>query len=500
MLAAISRSIYIIPLLTIIGCESLFTMINSYRKRGFVISKNSSFIWLVSFIFLLPILLQYLYNNSYMRYEYGSVFLYYLVPANSLEELFLIIQKSISRWIFDYLTPFHYLFILFLLSLLATLFNKRRVKVDEIASRLILIAFVSFIGFVMFFFAMATKFPFHDYYFLDTFFIPILIGLYVIMYLIQPILNSNKNIALSSMILAAVFIPSLVFAKANFEERRKNRSWDNIPETVRNFQDVDKILEEIKIPKTAKILVVGPYAPNLPLLMMDRKGYAAMHKSKEEMMSALEWDADYIILQNELYINNFYPHFPEFIYYLEKIYDNGRISISRKRFKPKKVSLEEFFNINKGELKGSVILDFDSPYSKNWQDIERQSDSTLSNSSFGLISKEREFSLNYKSSEIKFLNTSESKLEIDANILFIEKLRLSKMVVSIRKDEKNLFYKSMSLSSILDSANKNSWQKIKADISLPRIEENNCEFYFYFWNVKEEFYVDNIELSFYSVK
>ncbi len=498
MLAAISRTIYVIPMLTIIGAECLFEIINWYQKRGLMQIKNVVYLSLISIIFLLPILLQYLYNNNYMRYEYGSVFLYYLVPANNLEELLIIIQKSVSRWIFDYLTPFQYGFIFIVFVQILLICRKEKVKWDKISSKLLFITLVSLLGYLLFFIAMATKFPFHDYYFLDTFFIPLLIGLYLFTYLVK--VNSKKYSPLIGVALIVFFIPSLIFANANFKDRRKNKSWDYIPETIENFRGVDKIMEELKISTNSKFLVVGPYAPNLPLLMMDRKGYAVMHKSKEDMLNALEWNADYVVLQNNLYLDNFYTHFPDFISYLEKIYDNGRITIAKKRWMPKETSLEEFFNIQKGDLKERIVLDFDTPQSGKWKNLTKQNDSTLSNSSFGLISKKKKFGLSYKTSDIHFLRSTKTKLEVEAELLFKERPRVSKMVVAVKNSEKNIFYKSFDLNSILDSANNNNWQNIKVDMSLPKIQDNSSEFSFYFWNLNEEFYVDNIEISFYSEK
>jgi hypothetical protein len=52
-------------------------------------------------------------------------------------------------------------------------------------------------------------------------------------------------------------------------------------------------------PKSAKVLVLNTPAPNLPFILLNRKGYALMGWRAEDIQLAMEWDADVVVIQNK---------------------------------------------------------------------------------------------------------------------------------------------------------------------------------------------------------
>ena len=66
----------------------------------------------------------------------------------------------------------------------------------------------------------------------------------------------------------------------------------------RNFKGGDSVLDSLKIPRSAKLLVLDSHSPNLAFTSMKRSGYCVMTTSYANIERAMKWDYDYIITQN----------------------------------------------------------------------------------------------------------------------------------------------------------------------------------------------------------
>ena len=153
----------------------------------------------------------------------------------------------------------------------------------------------------------------HDYYFVDTFFLPIL---FIIILIFNKIPEFKNKFAIIAEYLVIAVI--CVFMIKNVGEMQHQRRFKNVAvRSYENFKDSDVFLDSLGIPRDAKILCMFGYAQNGPFIQMQRKGFIVMEDKEELVNNSLSWDYDYIVIENNKKI------FSQF----QKIGDNGRISV-----------------------------------------------------------------------------------------------------------------------------------------------------------------------------
>src|SRR5690606_33056976 len=107
---------------------------------------------------------------------------------------------------------------------------------------------------------------------------------------------------------------------------QKNRytsyTWDIINSTINNFQDADLFIDSLGFTSKDKVLVLDAYAPNIPLILMDRKGFVVMNTNKENIDLALNWDFDLIVFQNEFFISELYNGYHDITSKIEVVSTN----------------------------------------------------------------------------------------------------------------------------------------------------------------------------------
>jgi hypothetical protein len=78
---------------------------------------------------------------------------------------------------------------------------------------------------------------------------------------------------------------------------------------------------------------------------MDRFGFAIMSTKKETISNALKWDFDYVVFQNDLFMNETFLDYPEIIQSLLKIGDNCKISVCKRIKEDRKKTLFGFLGL-----------------------------------------------------------------------------------------------------------------------------------------------------------
>ena len=82
---------------------------------------------------------------------------------------------------------------------------------------------------------MLKQFVAHDYYFLDSLFIPIILFLILFSSYIQfP--NKKMNLILNFIVLSAITIPLVLNAKKMQSSRRETGDWDRTTKTIENYE------------------------------------------------------------------------------------------------------------------------------------------------------------------------------------------------------------------------------------------------------------------------
>ena len=447
-LSALARTTFLIPLFAVLMVE-LITMI--HKKK---INLKVIFMGLISFLAIIF----YVIYNFYLRKKYGAMFLFSFKMADNFAEYLEIIKIMIQRWTFHYFSWIHYL--IFSMILFSVLIFKRK-NISQFLkdhNSTVILLILLFIGNGIFFILMAKQFENHDYYFLDTFYLPIIILTIVLFSFFN--FKKSQIIILPILSIATFFL----FLNAQFmqKEKRITGTWDIVNESILNFRNSETFLEQFGISDNEKIFVLGSYTPNIPFLLMNRTGYCNMYSNYSAIKKSLDFPSEYYIYQNEFFLQDIYAHYPQIINHLKMVASNGKITICKKE--KSNQNLEQFLKLDKMK----PIVDLKSSKYKNIEILSTQEFVMLYNTK-----NNKQFS---KNRVVKYTFDSKGK-----------PLRDVSLVVSIVDNDSLVYYKCFSLYF----NPKKVWNQNYNLFSLPKLDSKSSELKIYFWNPNKE----NISIS-----
>lgn len=481
-ISCMGRSSFLIFLFAIMGYE-LFAAI---KTKSFQLKR-----WLVFLVSCILFLMYYFYN-MYLRNKYGSVFLGSLMPAESITDIINIIKQINLKWKLHYFTkPHYYIVILIALTVIINkIFFKK--KTDTSLSFFYVILTVMFAGSALFFIAMAKQFIQHDYYFIDTFFFPIIITVMVLLRLMPDFEGLKRKLFILILIFAAA-----IFVKQSYatqKERRQTGDWDRTNITIQNFKNSKRLLDSLNIPKTAKILVIDAYSPNIPFILMDRKGYAVLTTSAKNIKEALGWKYDYIVIQNCFMISDVIAGYPEITKCLQRIGGDKGLSVFEYAIQDKSVNAYELMGMKPGD----ILL-------KDNNDFEIKKANWVTNGIIDSINYFSEHKSVYLNENTEFGPTYSYEIEdnslINAKYLFVEAyFRIAdafeeiNIVFTVDEDNKNIIYKSINLKDYL--LPDNTFRQIKSEFAIPASIQKGQTIKIYIWNNKRhKLWIDDIKFE-----
>ena len=482
-LSTLSRTTFAIPLIALFGFEVLRLVKNQSKLLPKILPVMLSVILIITYFF---------YNN-YLRNTYGSMFLNEFLPAKSFHHAKNIIQTTIKNWKTEYFSWFHYLVFLIIGVISIPLFFRNK-NLPKITSQFFLLTLIILTGCILFAILMLCQFPAHDYYFLDSFFLPVLTLLIVLISAI-PKAKNKKTSLFQIAVICLLSIPMFVHAKEIQKSRHENNYWDPIDKTVKNFTGSKAFLDSIHVADTAKILAIGTHAPNIPFILLSRKGFVVLSVNKTNIKKALKWDYDYIVVQNEFFYSDIYPKYPEFLSRVKKIADNGQITVCKYHEKDTTDNPFKFLGLSNRPVVLKSELSFDTVLPKNWSKINYDSTFSFSGEKSGLITPETTFSLEFKKKRIHEL-THQNKVVHVSSYVSADLKNDCHIVVSVKEKEKDFYYKSYNIKSLLKTSGK--WEKVDLLFYLPQLKHEENEFTLYFWNSGQgKFNVDNFSIKIY---
>lgn len=482
-LAALSRTTFAIPIIAVLGVE----FIRILRRETKFVSK------------LLPVgisiltILSYLYYNGYLREKYGSIFLNHILPANSIEQVKEILKYVYESWFFQYFSKPHYIVLItvFVVSAYFIATKKSQIQKAKIYIGILSIAYL--IGCSIFSFLMLRQFPAHDYYFIDTFFLPIIL-FFILIFSLFPVIEKHNHKIISIVILTVFSVILIMQPIKSQQKRRETGYWDRTEITINNYRNSSDFLDSLNVPKESKILVIDAVAPNIPFILMQRKGYAVMNTNQENIEEALKWDYDFIVVQNEYFISEIYTPYPNILSKLEKIADNGKISVCRYS-ENKQQSLLEFIGITNEESVFETSVNFEGAPDSLWQNFSPTADFSYEGDYSGHLTKDIVYGLTYKTKKLSELETGSRTLLFSSYFLRDTNVN-SEIVVSINSNGKNIYYKSTNLKDLIKT--EGEWENVSLMFQLPMIESDDYEFAIFIWNTgKSELYYDDFSFSLY---
>lgn len=480
-LATLSRLPFAIILTSLI-CFEFFYLIKNRRVELYKI---------VSFVLSIAIIFSYYMYNSYLRNKYGSLFLNSLVPASDFSELKDIIKNVYERWSHIYFSVYSYVLlgIFILLFIFRLLFKKNVVRQED--KKIFLLLGIIWTGALMYFMLMAKQFLYHDYYFLDTFFIPFVLTF--LFFVIKSIAVFKKNNIYMEVLVLALFIP--IFINANsvlkLEEQLSKPLVGST--TAENFKNSQELLDKLKVPVDAKMLVLCSDGPNNPLILMKRKGYASLSPAPLKVENALKFPFDFVVIENLRIINDLYNSYPEILNKLELVGSDGLISIFRKKVSKTDISAASFFGLTLDKLLLKDHVNFDT-IAACCPDLGKLSDFHYSGTKSGFVDPSTEYGFGYHLKNMNLTNNKYSVLHVKSLIYGDTLMTDFLLSVSINSKGNNLHFFADNLSK---KNKKGEWILNESFFIIPKIEED-IELSVFYWNKgKNTVFYDDFDISLY---
>lgn len=479
-LAALARTTYVIPLIALVGVEFV-----KYFKKESKID--------IRYIAILAAgltLISYQIFNAFLRNRYGSDFLNYPLPPSSFTSALELINSALKNWGFQYFSVYHYL--VFCIIVFASSFYCRvhRLSISKPVKWLALYIIILTSGYMGFSILMLQQFPDHDYYFLDTFYISVIL-IFIFSLSLLPAFEKGTT----KFFKLLVFIPMLVLLYQPISSQKlryESSIWNKTQATVESFANASTVLDSAGISTNARMLVLDAVAPNLPFASMKRTGYAVMYPTKENIDRALQWPYDLIVMQDEFLWNELSYTFPEILSSLHRVAGNNKISVFRfsagqkenpKAMIRKSTPIPAF----------TSMVDFEGNSFRGWTNLKLSDSVVYSGRKAGHLISGDEFGLTFRSDSLSVLKTGDNRVFITFRMLK-QKAEGSLLVVKVNSNDKLVHYREFDLQEL--PMKEKEWQSVELMFNLPRIDVENYEFSVYLWNPREsEMYYDDFRIE-----
>lgn len=478
-IACLIRTTALVPFVALLVTET----IRIRRQKKFNIRSASPV--LLSF---LALSIHYYYMNVYMMAEYGSLFLHYLKPANDWKEAISIAKKAYSLWFFTYFSISQWV-ILALLSLVGSvLFLKQK-------SSTILEWFLGFFsitlcfGCLLFLIAMWHQYRDHDYYAIDTFMIPILLAAILFIKVIQKCLRKYK--VYFELICLLLLITIGVEGKQRMMTGIQPKPWQTTQIVAKEYAAVKKEFQKFSTSNEDKILVVGAeLCPQIPFILLNRKGFILNKADSSFMRNVLTWDYDFLCFREKRFLTSYHQVYPDFINHFSILSNKDGVVIAKKSNQLHQYKLNDFINLSDFLPYYSDTLNFNNA-DTNWSIINTNKEGV------GFVPAKNEFGLTFRK-EIESLTKSQIKIYISSKIKSINSLDHAELVVSLTDDTTTNKRHYESIPIRLSKPNQDGWRSVSIFTTLDVLKGKEI-IGIYFWNRGfEEFLYKDVQISIYK--
>ncbi|MNJ88813.1 hypothetical protein D3C87_63700 [compost metagenome] len=333
-LAALARFTFIIPYFALLG----FELIRIFRKKA----RFWPNIIGVALSFLAILAVQY--YNSTLRAKYGSDFLSELLPAENAEERRNILKHMWENLVLVYFSVKHYflLFLLVVLVLISLLIRQR--NTDRRYMGWWLICLFWLIGVCLFWLAMTKQFVAHDYYFLDTFYLPIV---FFVALCVSVLPKPQWYFGETIMALFVIYFGIVAFKETTAfqKQRRVFVANDQFTGSGINFEGSDEFLTKAGVGREDTILVIHAYGPNIPFIKMNRVGLAVVGHTPDDIDRGLNWKWDYVVFQKPYFMQDVYAIYPDILQKVESIATNENLILCKRKQDTVPQSMMDFMGI-----------------------------------------------------------------------------------------------------------------------------------------------------------
>ena len=334
-LAALMRTSQLVVLVAVCGFEMLCLLRREDRIR---------LKWLSVIVAFAAIAAYYLWNQHLIKLH-GTLFLNSLMPPKNWDDVDFITGYIQLYWKWKYFSQLQHWIIAIALAaaLVFTIWravSKKKQTGADAKLSLWWLAAIWWLGETCFFVAMMRQYVDHDYYFLDSLFLPS-IFLFVLALKALPEVKGDLVALLCTATL--VTLGCIMYNNAHHNNRGRCQSDDRAYQCYENYKDSDRWLDSIGVSRDARLLSIYSYPQNTPFILMGRKGYTMMWHDDNVVESAMYFPFDYAVIEDTMFRENFDEH-RDFLGRLERLNGNGRLSLCRLSDTAVNNSIDDFFN------------------------------------------------------------------------------------------------------------------------------------------------------------
>lgn len=331
-LSAAMRTPFAIPLLATLG-HLLWERTRTAARFGWKLVAGAyvlATLWLVGY---------YLYNDYLRQHYHGTMFLTYPLPPRSLAEGRAIADAVREKWGLALLSDGQWAALV--AALLAALYLALTGRVTLRAAgragwvvngTLLVAGGVAYSG------LMATQYLDHDYYFIDSYLLPLALAFAGALALLPGLPRGwvrQGSLATGALLLTGMWVKAAI---TDQRQRYTPRPNDPGELTRANFTGAAAWLDSLGVPRQATLLVLDAYSFNLPLLLAERRGWTVLNTTAENQLAGLALPADYVITQDQLFASQLLRQYPLLPEELTRVAGNGRLTLWRPRRQPIVVS------------------------------------------------------------------------------------------------------------------------------------------------------------------
>lgn len=421
---------------------------------------------------------------------YGSQFLGKLLPAPNLEVFGQILQSVAERWTFQLFGIGHYALLAFAVFFLG--YRLIQGKTTDSVCPLVLQSGLALAGGAFYFVLMARQFVDHEYYFMDSLY-PGAILLLTAGLACIPFDTVGQR-RFGTIVMAVCLAAGIVESK-KVQETKYSDALSKASETTRkNFIGSEALLDSLGVARDASVLVIDAWSSNIPLIMMNRMGYTLLSTTRPNLISALDLDCDYVVVQNLYFPSDVVSNYPEILGRLQRIGGNGRITVFRKIPSQGTLTLTEALGIEKIWRVDSLDFD-DSTATSPWSNTHRSAERFISPSHAGLIKKGAEFGPTLVLTAGKNAGRRDfGKVLFEGRYFASESGGKIHAITALESNGHTDFYEGHAFR--IDSAGQ--WRSFHALFFLPDTSRNDQQLKCYLWNPEGlELYLDDFKVTLY---
>jgi len=301
VLAALLRKPYILQLMCVGVWQVLF---RRDKKKTMVLAAGAG-------VFMLWQLYDF-----YLMQAYGSIFLRQTMQPQDLTDALRLGTEAVQKWGLTWLSLAHVAWLV--LAALMLFFRPKQAGIPFFAWYF----WGTFGVGLAYFLLMLRQFSDHDYYFIDSFYPVVFVG----------VLGWAKVIGAREWVVK-VELGLLVLASwTGFQTVQwyNGLGADNVSrKTQHAYAGSDKVFDRLGIPRDAKVMVFEAYSSNLPLIGLRRNGYCLLNSAAETQQKVLDLKPDYAVCLDTNFVSDVVRDNPNIVKNLEYVGRNSDLWVFR---------------------------------------------------------------------------------------------------------------------------------------------------------------------------